>query len=254
MKNDEVGYYLKFEKGIVVKADKVDDAYLKASDRQYDVKGDVLTVVKGFASAGDDGLTISSEGVVSLSATGTQILFCEYAEKELSAGAKTAKLFNDVKGGAGFNLKFSSGNSNGWANDILTDLNLKAFYVNVAQWGGSNNNLFKIPEGIYFATEYPASLNNKNVINERADFEACTFLAVNPDKNYDIHQADRKNGIGFDLTTVSGADLNVYADQKDDQASVKGEVYVGNACFTIVVPDPLRADNVYNLNISVPLK
>ena len=247
LKNDEVGSYLKFENGAVVKADKVDGAYLKASDGQYEVKGDVLTVVKGFSASGTDELTIDENGTVSLSAAGTKILLCEYAKKELSADATTAKLFNDVKGGAGFNLKFSSGNSNGWANDILTDLNLKAFYVDVAQWGGSNNNLFKIPAGIYFATEYPASLNNKNVITKRADFEACTFLAVNPDKNYDIHAADRKNGIGFDLTTVSGANLNVYAEQKDDQASVKGEVYVGNACFTIVVPDPLRADNVYNL-------
>ena len=249
LKNDEVGSYLKFENGAVVKADKVDGAYLKASDGQYEVKGDVLTVVKGFSASGTDELTIDENGTVSLSAAGTKILLCEYAKKELSNNEATAKLFNDVKGGAGFNLKFSSGNSNGWANDILTDLNLKAFYVNVAQWGGSNNNLFKIPAGIYFATEYPASLNNKNVITERADFEACTFLAVNPDKNYDIHAADRKNGIGFDLTTVSGANLNVYAEQKDDQASVKGEVYVGNACFTIVVPDPLRADNVYNLKL-----
>ena len=248
LKNDEVGSYLKFVNGAVVKADKVDGAYLKASDGQYEVEGDVLTVVKGFSASGTE-LTINENGTVSLSAAGTKILLCEYAKKELSADATTAELFNDVKGGAGFNLKFSSGNSNGWANDILTDLNLKAFYVNVAQWGGSNNNLFKIPAGIYFATEYPASLNNKNVITERADFEACTFLAVNPDKNYDIHAADRKNGIGFDLTTVSGANLNVYAEQKDDQASVKGEVYVGNACFTIVVPDPLRADNVYNLKL-----
>ena len=251
LKNDEVGSYLKFENGIVVKADKVDDAYLKASNGQYDVNGDILAVVKGSSASDANKLTVNGDnGVVSLSGTGTKIFFCEYTKKELSAGAKTAKLFNDVKGGAGFNLKFSSGNSNGWANDILTDLNLKAFYVNVAQWGGSNNNLFKIPAGIYFATEYPASLNNKNVITERADFEACTFLAVNPDKNYDIHQADRKKGIGFDLTTVSGANLNVYAEQKDDQASVKGEVYVGNACFTIVVPDPLRADNVYNLKLN----
>lgn len=248
LKNDEVGSYLKFQDGAIVKADKVDDAYFKASAGQYDVEGDVLTVVKGFSTSGTE-LTIDGNGTVSLSAAGTKILLCEYAKNELSNNAATAKLFNDVKGGSGFNLKFSSGNSNGWANDILTDLNLKAFHVNVAQWGGSNNNLFKIPEGIYFATEYPASLNNKNEITKRADFEACTFLAVNPDKNYDIHQADRKNGIGFDLMTVSGADLNVYADQKDDQASVKGEVYVGNACFTIVVPDPLRADNVYNLKL-----
>ena len=248
LKNDEVGSYLKFVDGAFKKADKVDGAYFKSDGEDGQFKNK-LSVIDGSANTDDIELTVDEEGAVSLSASGTYILFCEYATKELPAAATTAKLFNDVKGGAGFNLKFSSDNSNGWANDILTDLNLKAFYVNVAQWGGSNNNLFEIPEGIYFATEYPASLNNKNVITERADFEACTFLAVNPDKNYDIHAADRKNGIGFDLMTVSGADLNVYADQKDDQASVKGEVYVGNACFTIVVPDPLRADNVYNLKL-----
>lgn len=248
LKNDEVGSYLKFVDGAVKKADKVDGAYFKSDGEDGQFKNK-LSVIDGSANVDAIELTVDEDGAVSLSASGTYILFCEYAEKELPSNKATAELFNDVKGGSGFNLKFSSGNSNGWANDILTDLNLKAFYVNVAQWGGSNNNLFKIPEGIYFATEYPASLNNKNVINERADFEACTFLAVNPDKNYDIHQADRKNGIGFDLTTVSGANLNVYAEQKDDQASVKGEVYVGNACFTIVVPDPLRADNVYNLKL-----
>ena len=50
--------------------------------------------------------------------------------------------------------------------------------------------------------------------------------------------------------TVSGADLNVYTDQSDDRASVKGDVFVGNACFTIEVPDPLRAENAYNLKLA----
>ena len=222
LKNDEVGSYLKFVNGAVKKADKVDGAYFKSDGEDGQFKN-TLSVTDGYADVDAIELTVGVDGAVSLSASGTHILFCEYETEELSADATTAELFNDVKGGAGFNLKFSSGNSNGWANDILTDLNLKAFYVNVAPWGGSNNNLFKIPEGIYFATEYPASLNNKNEIAERADFEACTFLAVNPDKKYPIQH---------------------------DQASVKGEVYVGNACFTIVVPDPLRADNVYNLKLN----
>lgn len=83
LKNDEVGSYLKFENGAVVKADKIDGAYLKASDGQYEVKGDVLTVVKGFSASGTDELTVDSEnGTVSLSATGTKILLCEYAKKE----------------------------------------------------------------------------------------------------------------------------------------------------------------------------
>ena len=121
----------------------------------------------------------------------TKFILCNLETKTLTP-AEVAEL-NDVKGGSGFNLKFSSGNSNGWANDILTDLNLKAFVIdddeNIAgyqpiMWGGQGD-LCEIPTGVYFATEYPASLNNTNVITTQAQFEACTFLAVNPDKNYD---------------------------------------------------------------------
>ena len=251
LKNDEVGSYLKFVNGTVVEADKVDDAYFKATtaaDVTY-TNGAPLIYVEDNQRRS---LVVAATGVT-LGEPGTNILFCEYAKNTLTPNVATAALFNDVKGGSGFNLKFSSGNSYGWANDILTDLNLKAFYVNVASWGNidpDGNNMFTILPGIYFATEYPASLNNENEITERADFEACTFLAVNPDKNYDIHQADRGQGIGFDLMTVSGSDLNVYTVQEDDKASVKGDVFVGNACFTIEVPDPLRAENAYNLMLA----
>ena len=246
LKNDEVGSYLKFNNaGVVEKAEKIDGAYFKASvaaNREY-ANGSALYFLN------DNQLVITAANVTLAVQQGTNILFCEYAKNTLTPNAATAADFNDVKGGSGFNLKFSSGNSNGWANDILTDLNLKAFAVITdIQWG--NNDMFTIPAGVYFATEYPASLNNVNVIATREDFEACTFLAVNPDKNYDIHAADRGQGIGFDLMTISGADLNVYTIQENDQASVKGDVFVGNACFTIEVPDPLRAENAYNLKLA----
>ena len=247
LKNDEVGSYLKFDENAVpVKATKVDGAYFKAA-------ANATTYTNGgcliYVADNQQELVIATTGVT-LGQQGTNILFCEYAKNTLTPNAVTAARFNDVKGGSGFNLKFSSGNSYGWANDILTDLNLKAFVVTAPGIVWGNNNMFTIPAGVYFATEYPASLNNTNVITTQAQFEACTFLAVNPDKNYDIHQADRGNGIGFDLMTVSGADLNVYADQSDDRASVKGDVFVGNACFTIEVPDPLRAENAYNLKLA----
>lgn len=247
LKNDEVGSYLKFDENAVpVKATKVDGAYFKATataEGTY-TNGGLLIYVDG-----DQKLVIAATGVT-LDGQGTNILFCEYAKNTLTPNAATAARFNDVKGGSGFNLKFSSGNSNGWANDILTDLNLKAFVVTAPGIVWGNNNMFTIPAGVYFATEYPASLNNANEITTQAQFEACTFLAVNPDKNYDIHQADRGQGIGFDLMTVSGADLNVYRDQSDDRASVKGDVFVGNACFTVEIPDPLRAENAYNLKLA----
>ena len=248
LKNDEVGSYLKFDDNAVpVKATKVDGAYFKAATTAttYTNGGYLIYVADGQQ---EQQLVIATTGVT-LGRQGTNIWLCEYAKKELPVAAATAADFNDVKGGSGFNLKFSSGNSYGWANDILTDLNLKAFAV-IADINWGNNNMFTIPAGIYFATEYPASLNNTNVITTQAQFEACTFLAVNPDKNYDIHAADRGQGIGFDLMTISGADLNVYKVQDGDPASVKGDVFVGNACFTIEVPDPLRAENAYNLKLA----
>ena len=248
LKNDEVGSYLKFDNNAApTKATKVDGAYFKATATAGTyTNGDPLIYV---ANNQEQELVIATTGVT-LGQQGTNILFCEYAKNTLPANVATAELFNDVKGGSGFNLKFSSGNSNGWANDILTDLNLKAFVVTAPGIVWGNNNMFTIPAGVYFATEYPASLNNANEITTQAQFEACTFLAVNPDKNYDIHQADRGQGIGFDLMTVSGADLNVYRDQSDDRASVKGDVFVGNACFTVEIPDPLRAENAYNLMLA----
>ena len=259
LKNNEAGTYLTFSKAsgdIVLIADdcgKAEDGttntslFMQASDK---ASARWTNGSKLYAYGVDvNSKALSFTSGVELDTNGGNIYLCKYKTRNLDADEATAALFNDVKGGSGFNLKFSSGNSNGWANDILTDLNLKAFAVMAdIQWG--INDMFTIPAGIYFATEYPASLNNTNVITTQAQFEACTFLAVNPDKNYDIHQADRGNGIGFDLMTVSGADLNVYADQSDDRASVKGDVFVGNACFTIEVPDPLRAENAYNLKLA----
>ena len=269
LKNNEAGTYLTFSKAsgdIVLIADdcgKAEDGttntslFMQASDK---ASARWTNGSKLYAYGVDvNSKALSFTSGVELDTNAGNIYLCKYKTRNLDADEATAARFNDVKGGSGFNLKFSSGNSYGWANDILTDLNLKAFVIDGDEdtpvydpiiWGGDQEDLFEIPTGVYFATEYPASLNNTNVITTQAQFEACTFLAVNPDKNYDIHQADRGQGIGFDLMTVSGADLNVYTDQSDDRASVKGDVFVGNACFTIEVPDPLRAENAYNLKLA----
>ena len=259
LKNNEAGTYLTFSKttrtlvtipGDCGKAEDGEDntsLFMEADDDAGDKWANGRNLYAYGVDENNNALNFTPG--IGLNAIGGNIYLCKYETSSLPADAATAADFNDVKGGSGFNLKFSSGNSNAWANDILTDLNLKAFAV-IADIHWGNNNMFTIPAGIYFATEYPASLNNANVITTQAQFEACTFLAVNPDKNYDIHQADRGQGIGFDLMTISGADLNVYTDQSDDRASVKGDVFVGNACFTIEVPDPLRAENAYNLKLA----
>ena len=201
----------------------------------------------------DGGVKIAS-GV-----TGSNLLLCTLESMNMEA-ATAVKALNDVKGGAGFNFTFSLDNKNEWANDILSDLNLKAFVVEqdiewdeISAEGQPDEYRFTIPAGVYFASEYPATLNNTNVISNKEDFLATTFLAIDPDVCNTTVAADRKKGIGFGLKTVKGSDMNVYTEQKDDQAAVKGDVYVGNAKFTVVKPDLLGNPEVYNLKATARL-
>ena len=239
LKNSEAGAYLTYSGTSLV--NKVSESQKAEKNKSLFYSGTTTTawtngkVLKTYT--GDDQLIVN-EGGVSFGTTGTAIYLCNLASQLVSA-----EDLNDVKGGEGFNLKFSAGNTYEWANDNLSDLNLKAFYVNITDWKDPK---FDIPVGTYFATSYPASLNNENVITKREDFMACTFLAINPDVNNST-AADRKAGKGFELTTVAASDLNVYEDQTGDQASVKGEVYVGNACFSVTAPDPLNNDKIYNI-------
>lgn len=198
-------------------------------------------------------------GAVAMSATGNTsgyIFLCEYESNNLTYVEGAATL-NDVKGGEGFNLKFSVDNKKEWSNDILTDLNLKAFYVH---GNGTDNSItidaanhLSIPAGIYLASEYPASLSGVNEITKKDDFYACTFVAVDPDKNYGIHQAN-SDGVGFELTTVVGSAMNLYhvqgADDKSENLSEKGEIFVGNACFEVSEPDPLNGKGEYTFRLN----
>ena len=274
LKNDELGIYLAFKADgtPVTDAEKAEDnatdnihslftaAGGYAATTKY-VNGGILYAYNAVTSNGN-ALTLSTSNVslgrvVSNGTTNNNILFCEYKEAKVPVTAAGVKPLNDVKGGEGFNLKYNPGNTNDWVNDILKDQKLKAFAVTTnIEWqqtiaGTSGQTDMAIPAGIYFATEYPASLNGKNVITDKADFEACTFLAVDPDKNYDIHKAVREDGTGFEFQTIAGSEMNFYVSNgtDEDQLSQKDEVYVGNACFTIVTPDPMRAPEDYKFKL-----
>lgn len=198
--------------------------------------------------AGASGINLNVETTnanVQLGAHQTFYL-AKFKENELTPVAAATAL-NKAKGGAGFNLEFSAEKDYDWANDILTDANLKAFYVR------SNikvNTNYLIPSGVYFATDYPASLATTNQIEKVSDFEACTFVAVDPDKNYNIHEAAEK-GVGFEFTTVKGSDLNLYSvDDESENVTEGSTVYVGNACFTVIEPDPLNAAGEYRFKLA----
>lgn len=195
------------------------------------------------------GLQISDGAITSVKGTASKIILCKLKTKTLTNDEVAA--LNDVMGGEGFNLDFKADNKYSWKNDNLSKVNLKAFYV------GSEIDLendMAIPAGVYFATAYPEELNGTEVeiTDEMVElFYQCTFLAIDPKGNYDINKADRANGIGYELTTVQGSEMNFFtgARTSDDYSSGE-EVYVGNACFSIEVPDPMTAPEAYNIVVS----
>ena len=235
--------------------DATKDQYTKFSTRENGnrkkqfAQGDALylSLAKFNNAIGIDATTLTTVTGATVTPKNYELILCNFDKK--TSDAELVAELNDVKGGAGFNLEFSVDNKYEWANDILSDLNLKAFYVAPSINIDNTKNL-SIPAGVYFASEYPASLNETEVISNKEDFYACTFVAVDPDKNYNIHQA-ATNGIGFELTTVAGSDMNFYQlDDDSDDASVKGEIFVGNACFDVTEPDPLGAPGEYNFKLA----
>ena len=173
-----------------------------------------------------------------------KLYFCVYAETT----ADIAKM-NDTMGGEGFALTFD-GDDETYETFTLKDRNLKAFKVINPIAIGSENSNKEIPAGTYLATAYPDSLIGKNVIYTKAGFESCTFIAVDPDVNYDIHEADRASGIGFVLKEVKGDAFNYYKGSDKKELSEKGEVYVGNANFSITIPNPLTEPEKYQLKLA----
>ncbi len=204
----------------------------KQKDGLYLYKADNKTITNALEVAA----TISAKA-----SAASPLILCELSEKVL-AGTELDVL-NDVMGGEGFALTFKDDDK--YETNILKDQNLKVFYVSKAIPMGNGN----IPSGMYLATDYPESLIGTDQITKKADFEACTFIAVDGDKNYDIHKADRANGIGFDFTTVKGDAFNYYNGTDKKELSEPGEIYVGNAHFEIVVANPLAGYETYNLRL-----
>ena len=176
-----------------------------------------------------------------------KIILCELETKQMTSTEVAA--LNDVKGGEGFNLEYKISDTDPWKNDILKDLNLKAFSVSAINNIDGNTSL-SIPAGVYFATEYPAELNGKDAISssELDLFKQCTFIAIDPEGNYDIHEADRASGIGYELKTVVGSEMNFFNGARtSDDFSAASEVYVGNACFQLEIPAPMTAPEKFQI-------
>ncbi len=175
------------------------------------------------------------------------LMLCTLEKKGMDP--KDVAALNDTKGGAGFNLDFSVDNKLPWKNNILDGLDLKAFYVSNITPLDDDASL-EIPEGIYFATSYPAELNNEDVITDASLFKQCTFLAIDPEGNYDINAADRTSGLGYELKEADAATMNYFnGAATSDDFSAGSEVYVGNACFTIEISDPISKPDAFTIKV-----
>ena len=194
--------------------------------------------------------------VASTSNAHSSLILCKLGTKTMDAD-DVAKL-NDIKGGAGFNLEFDGDGvvaDDSWSeSEILSKLNLKAFWVDGFSKldGDANKN---IPQGVYFAVvneNLPASLLGKDEIETVEEFKACTFVAIDPIANNAIHAAKPDSEQGFELKEVKGADMNFFtgASTPADDLSAGDEVYVGNACFTLEVPDALTAPGKFNIKVA----
>ena len=166
--------------------------------------------------------------VVKVDGTGTTLILCKYTAEQKADISK----MNDTMGGEGFNLTSAGDKFEG---NIFKNgdeyLNLKAFEV-------AANTITNVPAGTYFVVvdeNMPATLKGKDAkLDKKEEFEAATFVAVDPLKNLNINEVPRDKGKGFWFTTVKGSDFHF--NTVSGQESKKDEIYVGNACFTVINP------------------
>ena len=176
--------------------------------------------------------------------TGSKLYLYKLKTQEL-VDQVAVEAMNETMAGEGFNFDFTPKKKLDWANDVLSDVKLKAFYVDNDFDLGND---MKIPAGVYFATSYPEELVGTDKIADSDLFKQCTFIAIDPTGNYDINATDRDNGLGYELITMQGSEMNFFhGAATSDNFSHAEEVFVGNACFVVEVPNAVTAPETYNI-------
>ena len=180
----------------------------------------------------DAGASVDN-GASTSSATGTKIILCVYKDEQKA----DIKKMNDTMGGNGFNLALTADADKYKANNFFEELNLKALEVASDLSLATEKGNAIVPAGTYLALadELPADFDG--VLDSETEFKAITFVAVDPKTNLDITQATRAEGEGFSFKKVKGSDFFFFNAPGTDQGESKdAEIYVGNACFTIINP------------------
>ena len=101
-----------------------------------------------------------------------------------------------------------------------------------------------VDDGTYLATSW----SGLTAISSKADFQKCTFIALDSYNNWSINDL-KANGEGYKFTTVSGKKLmeNTSIELADMK---KGYVSSANAAFTVTEKDPVNAADRYTLSLA----
>ncbi|WP_128135767.1 DUF6383 domain-containing protein [Parabacteroides sp. AM58-2XD] len=151
--------------------------------------------------------------------------------------------------------------------------NTEAFMPTDSLGWTANGAHYAIPAGIYLASDWSA-LDRKDAddkatlntfrITSKEQFNKMTFVAIHPQSYTKLTDAGRSSGGGFLLKTVKGSDMNFYDEKGVNRLEVEnnkdlkntalmskaGEVFVGNACFTATVKNPLTENDQYELTVA----
>lgn len=238
LKNNETGTYLTFPK---VSGKAVSDAAASAKaevgavNTSYFAKNDNANAkwTNGNAlyayKATSNTLSFGSVGEVQIlgSESNPKIYLCRYAKQPADLA-----IMNKTIADEGFGLSFA--NIEKYESNVIAETNkFKAFEVETPITKDmGNGEVHTIPAGTYLAVTYP-KMQKTNVISSYEEFQACTFLTVDPAKNKKINGMSANDGLGYEFSIVSASSMNYVADIKKDQANIAGQIYVGNACFEV---------------------
>ncbi len=206
----------------VASANSLKELTWTASAAAYDGNGQVLTY-KG--NTDSKGIKNAASGTTFEASSGNIYLF-QVAENEM-----TAADLNELGNGS-FALTYKD------ATVTPFDGEIKAFEV-----PGANASTIGVDAGIYLATSWGSLTGDK--ITTKADFQKCTFIALDSYKNWSINDL-KAEGEGYKFTTVSGKKLQTSTSLAEMK---KGFISSGNAAFVVTEKDPVDGEGKYTLSL-----
>ncbi|MFV0581333.1 MAG: DUF6383 domain-containing protein [Parabacteroides gordonii] len=186
----------------------------------FDADGEKLIPFHAGANANTNEFKLAA-ATFTIESGGTDLVLYSVDEKEMTAAA-----LNELGNGT-FSLTYKD------ATVTPFDGEMKAFEV---------SGIPGVDNGTYLATSW-AGLST---ITTKAEFQKCTFIALDSYKNWSINDL-KAIGEGYKFTTVSGKKLMEDAELNDMK---KGFVDATNAAFVVTEKDPVNAPGSYTLSLA----